>query len=347
MAHDMLRLEPLDPRDAQILAALLVATSESQSCIEAKVFRRDHREHRKEINRLEQVGYLRKERVGHTECYVASLTAMVQMRDHPLVASILHTAELIWRAFRAHYEASLDAPLTLKSISELIGEPIEDVTRVHAYMREWWHTPICFTPVDALYQSVTVREEVLDHDSFDDCIHELIRAQLLRLETAQHSMAPLAQLDGFAAPSSCTPPALREPSWFGKLPQHAQALMREIHVAQHFELLALSTMGVRAVIDVAADHILGKAISGFDTKLRSLRDQGHLTSREFDVIKAVVEMGHAAAHRAHVPDKNDVRLMLEALDHMLCSAYGLHDAQQALVAKTPPRANEAKLNKAI
>jgi hypothetical protein len=103
---------------------------------------------------------------------------------------------------------------------------------------------------------------------------------------------------------------------------------------------------IRAVIDVAADDILGEVILRFDLKWRRWLDAAHLTQPQSAVINAVVELGHAAAHRSHVPDASDVQLMLEALDHMLCSAYGLNEVKQKLAAKTPPKPNKGKLNKA-
>ncbi|HEX5357801.1 MAG TPA: DUF4145 domain-containing protein [Aquabacterium sp.] len=189
----------------------------------------------------------------------------------------------------------------------------------------------------------------MTYDTFEACIQELRQMYASRMQTMANGFVALAQLGLDGAPIAQhgpSIPAMKEPSWFGKLPQHAQVLMREIHVAQHLGLMALSAMGIRAVIDVTADHILDAKILRFDEKLGRLLDAGHLTQQQFDCINAVVELGHAAAHRAHVPETSDVQLMLEALDHMLCSAYGLNEAKQKLAAKTPPKLNKGKPNKA-
>ncbi len=342
-------VDTLGPKDIELLSALLEATEAAQSWIDMKVFRRDQLAHREAIDRLEKAGYVLKERVGEVECYRVSLVAMAKMPEHPLATRILRTAELMWSAFRDHYIRSLDAPITLRAVAESINVPFEQVNRVHAHMREWWRTPISFTPAETVYQSVIVREEVLDYDTFDACIQELRQMYASRMQSNANGFVALAQLGLDGAPivqHGPSIPAMKEPSWFGKLPQHAQVLMREIHVAQHLGLMALSAMGIRAVIDVTADDILGEVILRFDLKLRRLLDAEHLTQPQFDVINAVVELGHAAAHRSHVPDASDVQLMQEALDHMLCSAYGLSEAKQMLAAKTPPKPNKGQPNKA-
>lgn len=109
--------------------------------------------------------------------------------------------------------------------------------------------------------------------------------------------------------------------------------------------MALTAMGIRAVIDVVADDLLKSAEWGFGEKLISLHEAGHLTADQLQTIKAVVEVGHAAAHRAHVPSDRDVQLMHEALEHVLCSAYGLPSAQQELASRTPPSSKPIKRRK--
>jgi hypothetical protein len=336
----------IDPQDASLLIELFKASESAKPWVEVNAFRHAHVERRKDIDRLNQMGFIRKERIGEQEFYCLSLTVLKQLGEQPAFAEILETANSVWQAFREHFKKSSSAPVTLRTISDLIGKPLDQVTLVHTYMRQWWHTPHCHTPADAIYQSVIVNEHVFDHSSFDDCIRELSQFQLTGLHTVPNGCrVSSALIDSSEAPAASSLPAFVEPSWFDKLPQHAQALMREMHVARHSGLVALTAMGIRAVIDVVADDLLKSAEWGFGEKLIALHEDEHLTADQLQTIKAVVEVGHAAAHRAHVPSDRDVQLMQEALDHVLCSAYGLQNAQQELASRTPVGSKPTKRRK--
>lgn len=347
MPNEMLMPEPLSPQDAALLTALFKSSGAYTPWVEVGEFRHAQLEHRKAIDRLEQVGYIRKERIHSNECYCVSLTAMSQLRAHQLVAEVLDTAEAMWIEFRDHFKNSKKAPLSLRTVAQSVGKPIELIDIVHIYMLEWWRTPRCITNDEAVDQLVVVDEQVHDHESFDDCIEELRQVQSRRLQSAPNGFITSPWPGDSQAPSVAPLlPSFLEPSWFGKLPPHAQALMREMHTASHSGLVALTAMGIRAVIDVVADHLLGAAGWGFEKKLTALCEAGQLTPIQHEALSAVVEVGHAAAHRAHVPSERDVLLMFEVLNHVLCSAYGLQNTPAELKARTPPKPNVAKGSKA-
>lgn len=346
MGPDMSQLGALAPQDALVLMALFNATGPASPWVEKKAFRHDQLAHRQAIDRLKQEGCIREERQGDTECYGLSLTALSQLREQPAIAEVLDTAERMWGEFQRHFEKSMDAPIALLEIARSIGKPIDHVTLVHTYMREWWHTPNVITAADVSVKLIIVREDVFDHNSFGDCIRALGHSQAERAQAAPHAFRSLAMLgEAPAQQVDSTRPVFQEPSWFTRLPPHAQAMMREVHVAQHEGLLALTAMGVRAVIDVVADDLLRSAGWTFGKKLSELRNAEHLTQAQFEAIRAVVEVGHAAAHRAHVPSERDVQLMLEALNNVLCSAYGLQGTPHELNSRTPPNPNAAKGSK--
>lgn len=337
----------LDPQDVSLLIALFNASKPATPWVEATAFRHAHVEHRKAIDRLKQTGAIRTERIGEHECYCVSMTVLNQLGEQPAIAVILETANSMWQVFRAHFKKSSSAPLTLRAVADLIDKPMDHVTLVHTYMREWWHTPYCHTPADAMYQSVIVNEHVFDHALFDDCIQELRQVQMAGLQAFPNSFrTSSALIEGPETPTGAPLPAFVEPSWFAKLPPHAQALMREIHTASHSGLVALTAMGIRAVIDVVADDLLGAAGWGFERKLKALSEAGQLTPMQHEALGAVVEVGHAAAHRAHVPSERDVLMMFEVLHHVLCSAYGLQNTPSELKARTPPKPAVPKVSKA-
>lgn len=346
MTLDSMAVDILNASDAALLTKLLEDCAASQSLADVKPFRRDHYLQIATVDRLEKLGYLIKERNGEREFYRVSFMAIVQMRESQSALTIMETAESMWTAFRQHYERSLDQPVTLKAIADSLGLSIEHVTLVHTYMREWWHTPSCFSLEGSPDQSVTVREDVLAYPTFADCVQQLRELQARRLQAPHHGFVGLGvQETSPTIPAASVVGVARRPSWMEKLPPHAQLLMREIYTAMDAGLLTLPAMGIRAVIDVVSDDILGVSLGGFYEKLEALRLGGHLTPKQFDVLKAVIEVGHAAAHRAHSPDRAATQLMIDSLEHMLFSAYELDGASSALSAKTPSRPKRIKAAK--
>ena len=337
MPHDGQQAVPLGADELTLLEALLHKAGEASPWVEAQRFRRDHHVHRKTIDHLIKCGHIRKERMDEKECYCVGLTALVQMQSNPVAQRVLDTAQTLWHVFRKHYMVLLNEPLPLQLVAEVVGQPMERVLLAHAYMREWWHTPHCFTPAGSPAPCLTVQEAVLDNASFSDCIAELAQIYSQQQQDSDNVWAQLPKLGEQPAALPMTPwLVFDEPSWFHKLPPHAQALMQEIHQAKHAGLRALTAMGVRAVIDVVADDLLGEQVWGFAEKLSALRKAEHLSHDQWRAINAVVNVGHAAMHRCYVPDEQDIRLITEALNHMLFSAYGLKASAEELIDRTPP-----------
>ena len=113
--------------------------------------------------------------------------------------------------------------------------------------------------------------------------------------------------------------------------------MREVHVAIDAELHALAAMGIRATIDVVSVDLLSGDYGTFKEKLDGLVNEGHFTRSQQGTFIAVVEAGNAASHRGFIPDRESVMAMLEAVQHMLVSAYVLPGSAKSLLASTPKR----------
>ena len=91
------------------------------------------------------------------------------------------------------------------------------------------------------------------------------------------------------------------------------------------------------MVDVVCRDQLGGDKGGFESKLKGLRDAGHLTAIEHLALSAVVNAGNAASHRGFSPDVSDVKAMLDALNHCLFSVYELRQLTEDLSLKTPVR----------
>ena len=176
---------------------------------------------------------------------------------------------------------------------------------------------------------------MLRHASFLSLIEE-VRSWHAIVPPSAPLLVPA--IDGVGEP----PPAAQAtedalPDWWAKLPATAQALMREVHAAKAAGLYALSAMGIRAVVDVACDDRLGGDLGSFSAKTKALRDAGHLTDLQRTALVAVVDAGHAAAHRGFQPDAASLDAMWGALTHVLQSLYLLEDLAGDLGRATPKR----------
>lgn len=95
--------------------------------------------------------------------------------------------------------------------------------------------------------------------------------------------------------------------------------------------------GIRATIDVVSVDLLSGDYGTFKEKLDGLVNEGHFTRSQQGTFIAVVEAGNAASHRGFIPDRESVMGMLQAIQHMLVSAYVLLGSAKSLLASTPKR----------
>jgi hypothetical protein len=150
----------------------------------------------------------------------------------------------------------------------------------------------------------------------------------------------LEESDGFKCPREAQLPPVemrKLPDWKGKLPAHVQQLISEVYVAMNCECLCLSTMGARTIVDSTLTAILGEDIDGFEQKLKRAVAIGKLTRDEMDIIEAALEAGHAASHRGFSPSLEQLRDLLDIVEHALRGVYALPAASQRLTASVPPR----------
>ena len=109
------------------------------------------------------------------------------------------------------------------------------------------------------------------------------------------------------------------PDWVFQLSkelQHIQGLLSEVHLALAAGHLWLVAMGCRTLIDMFALERVGD-IGGFEKKLSRLCDEGYLSRADVLVVKAAVEVGHEATHRAIRPPLDDCRRCLDIVENLL------------------------------
>lgn len=93
-------------------------------------------------------------------------------------------------------------------------------------------------------------------------------------------------------------------------------LFHEVYSAIHSGSYRLAMMGTRAIVDLALTDKLGD-IGGFEKKLKAARDHGWITEIHSKTLKAAIDAGSAASHRAYKPDKNQLNLVLDIVESFI------------------------------
>lgn len=135
------------------------------------------------------------------------------------------------------------------------------------------------------------------------------------------------------------PPTQRDtPKWFSEL--HSvdsllASLFQELYEALNSNLLVLSTIGVRAVLERSADIL--DIPGNMHQKLESLLNKGYIGETERQLLSIVKEAGNAAAHRAWQPKFRDIEAILDILEHFLLRTFVLRNDLYLIKEGIPPR----------
>jgi hypothetical protein len=139
-------------------------------------------------------------------------------------------------------------------------------------------------------------------------------------------------------------PVRRVPAWYPVALIHASwdvlGLLGEIYAALQVGALRLTAAGIRTAfeqvfVDTVGDH------GTFAKNLAEFQSKGYLSAKQRASIERVIEVGHAAVHRSHIPTIGDVTSMLDILEHTLQAIYVNTVAAENLTA-IPPRSQRSR-----
>lgn len=326
----------LDKEALLVLVQLLEACEAGDGTVLAARFRADHSGHLNLLDKLVRYQYVQSDR----ERYRVGILALPQL-DVPAAKQVLEQAERLWAGLRKHYMANLHAQATVEALAMA-----SDMTPGAAQytLRYMLDIPWCGGYAgggNKPIESITVSETVLKHTSFLSVIQEVLSWN--SIGPAYGDTPSQATINPTEPPPASERLAPALPEWLTKLPDAAQMLMREVHLAMGAELYALSAMGIRAVVDVISVDLLAGDVGSFNAKVEGLAKAGHLSTSQHNALNAVVDAGHAAAHRGFVPTRDVAQAMLEALEVVLKTAYLLPGATQSLQAMTPKRPPKSRV----
>lgn len=326
----------LDDKSKIVLRDIFRLTRQTKSGVDAVSYRAGNEEKIDLLDNLERDGFLRKENYQY---YWVSLVGISLLNDDETIR-LLSRCEKIFHVLRTYYKSSPHDQLKLIALSEMVEMPIDEIRECLSYMVEgsWWGSHSDFYATEDAH--IKPSESILRYKSFHNVIEQLqqwVEQRIADRMNWKNNPNRTGVASFFSRQNPITGRTDRQkPDWYEKLDSDYQALLDEVYLALAAEMRALPAMGLRTVIDMICNKLIGD-IGGFDEKLRKLLKEGHISINEKEILSIAVDVGHASAHRGHTPIKEDLNTLLDIVEHLLKGIYVLHPASQRLKATTPKR----------
>jgi len=136
----------------------------------------------------------------------------------------------------------------------------------------------------------------------------------------------------------------KRPTWRLKIhatdPQLA-SLLEEVYTAYDNELFVLSAIGVRTAFDRASEVLGIDAELSFAKKLSELVATGNIGTSEKAILEVLTDAGSAAAHRAWRPKREELDVMLDAIEGFLNRSFVVSGEASKLLSVVPSRPKKA------
>lgn len=260
--------------------------------------------------------------------------------DSPYSVELLECMESAYVQMQTYYREHLREPLNTKALIGLVGKNRDLVREAFFYLRDidgWWSGLSNDFPLD-LNSTVTINEQVLVYKSFGDLLARVYEWNYVN-PTVTAGIPPecLDQKARGNSPGIFDEPSTSPyPDWFNELDDSKKALLIEIDINLRNDLKALPMMGMRALLDSVMVERIGD-IGGFEEKLKQFTKNEYVTEQHADILRKVLEAGHASMHRTYFPNTQDLMTCADVVKHLLLGIYILHPKVQNLAANTPPR----------
>jgi hypothetical protein len=116
------------------------------------------------------------------------------------------------------------------------------------------------------------------------------------------------------------PPYRVAPEWLADIGEEFQPLLKQIYSAADQALYTLAAMGIRAVVDMVLTEQVGD-VGGFEQKLKKAIELGLIKEMSREPLAAVIDAGHASAHRGHLQDEDSYSSLVVIMEHLLHRIY--------------------------
>lgn len=141
-----------------------------------------------------------------------------------------------------------------------------------------------------------------------------------------------------------SPVSRKEPDWVSFMSAEMSddeeirlaSLLREIYQAVDAGQHRLAAMGIRALLEQVMILKIGD-LKTFDDKLDAFQKDGNISSLQRDSMRATLDVGDAAMHRAFKPTESDLKIALDIVEGVFAPIFGHSDAAKQLANRVPAR----------
>lgn len=323
----------------RVLYSVFKASEPERGGVDVATYRVRHKKQWDALEVLERDGYLRKD-MG-TNRYYVSLIGLAQLGAKP-ARRLLTNAEKIFTELRRCYTVDPHAKVYLAELASRTGLAVGEVRGSLEHMTEmsvWSGHNLNGDKVDVGELYIVPSENVVSpkYRRFRDLITERLRWNEDRNKQPQYGTSAAFFGNHQSDIQSKKLAEMRrsdERSWYRSLKPGIRSLMEEVISAIDANTRTLAAMGLRAVVDMACNDVLGD-IGGFSKKLTALREAEHITEAQRRTLTNALEVGHAATHRGHAPTNKQILLLRDIVEHLLKQLY-LHEPTSEELKRTVP-----------
>ena len=335
-------ISPDYPRDPESLQTLNDILRPSYEGVDSLGYRAQHEKLLDLINHLEIDELIRRK----NDRYRLSLVGLAVL-NNDYVQGLLVNFEKLFDFLKRFYKENQRDFITINDLVKHAKLHLDQVKESLSYMREG--SVLSSYPEDfysAEDTKVKPAETILRYSSFQDVINELqhwanvrIAGRIKQAGSLSSDISIMQQLGVSRQKLFPGPVNYVLPDWIEKLKPEFQRIMNEIYIAAGENLVALPTMGLRAVIDMVCNDLVGDKGS-FASKLEALFDQGYISASQKEILSSALEVGHASAHRGHFPHVEDLKDLIAIVEHLLQGIYIHRPAAEKLKETAPKRSNK-------
>jgi hypothetical protein len=158
----------------------------------------------------------------------------------------------------------------------------------------------------------------------------------------------------------CYPPPLfrKEPEWLYAiavsdkevfytalaLDEKIIKLFTEIYIALQNDAPQLAVLGIRALLEsIMIDKIGDKG--SFEDNIEAFEKEGYISPKQKDVLKPIIEAGHAAMHRGYRPKRIEVARIMDVTENIIETIYINENRISKISEKIPVRQKRIKAKK--
>jgi hypothetical protein len=83
-------------------------------------------------------------------------------------------------------------------------------------------------------------------------------------------------------------------------------------------------------------------LGSFEKQIDAFASAGYISLIQLDAMKATLEVGHAAMHRAYKPTENDVKVALDIVEGVMAPLFHHGTKAEEMADRVPPRASRKR-----